>query len=212
MHSVTTNANHLRISRARTAPRLRVRRVVVFGLQVLLLFALFLALYMKALPVYERLVVAAVNAGYRAMSMPLEVRTAPRGDDLSAFVLVPGVEPQRLVTHHTPEGIFLSLIVLPSLLLATPVGIGKRLRLFLLGSALLYVVHVASVGVLFHELFLYSRQQLGPFSSWLYAMSLNSGQVGAVVLWALLAGGTWFRLSSRPSARPESVSGSQVSS
>ncbi len=195
MQRVTNNADHVRTSPAQNPSRLTVRRAVVFGLQVLLFFALFLALYMKALPSYERLVVTAVNAGYGTMAVPLEIRTAPRGDDLSAYVLAPGLEPQWLVTHHTPEGVFLSLILLPSLLMATPVGIRERLKLLLLGSALLYVVHVVSVGVLFRELFLFSRHQLGPFSSWLYAASLTSGQVGAVVVWALVAGGTWFRWS-----------------
>ncbi len=168
------------------------RRVALFALQLVPSFLVCLALYGWILPIYERLVLPAVNLVLTAVSMPLLIRRAEVGDDLSAFVLDSTAEPSWLVTMHTPEGIFLSLILAPALLLATPAPLRRRLGMLVLGLTLLYVLHVASVATMFTQLYLYSRHELGPMSSWFYALTRNSGQIGAVVIWALLTGSFWF--------------------
>ncbi len=169
------------------------RRVLTFALQLVPAFVLFLWLYDKILPAYERLVLPAVNLLLRLVSTPLLIRQAEGGDDLRAFVLGgPGQEPAWLVTMHTPEGIFLSLIVAPTLLLATPVSLRRRAVLLLLGIVLLYVVHVASIATMFTQLYLYNQSQLGSASSWFYALTQNSGQIGAAVIWLLLTASYWF--------------------
>jgi SEC-C motif-containing protein len=175
---------------ASVARRPIIRRVLLFGLPLLPLFSFFLWLYPKVFPTYSGWVLAGVNAGYRAWSVPLEVRTAP--DGLTAYVSHPDGTSQLLVTDHTPENVLLSLILLPTLLLATPIAVGKRVLLLLVGGALLYIAHVVCLGIFFHELLLLRLGQAGPLSNWLLACVLTSGQTGAIVLWALLTGGYWF--------------------
>ena len=167
-----------------------VRVVLSFGLRLVPLFALFVWLYPWLAPTYTSWVLVAVNAGYRAWAVPLAVR--PESDGLTAYVLHPDGTSQLLVTDHTPENVLLSLILLPTLLLATPIAWRRRMLLLLAGVTLLYIVHAVSLGIFFHELLQLRREQAGPFSNWLLACILTSGQTGALALWALLTGGCWF--------------------
>ncbi len=177
---------------SRHSSRLTIRRVLWFGLQLVPLFVVFLWLYPKLYPVYSGWVVAGVNAGYRAGSVPLEVRAERGGGDLSAYVSLPDGGSALLVTDHTPENVLLGLLLLPTLVLATPIALSKRVSLLLVGLALMYVLHVACVGLFFHELLRLRRGQTGPFSNWALAWILTSGQTGSLVLWTLLTGGYWF--------------------
>jgi hypothetical protein len=167
------------------------RRIATFGLLALSGVAVMVVLYPLVFPPYASAVMAAVNVGYRATSIPLELRTA-EGGDIGAWVRHPDGSTRWLVTDHDPEGIFLSLILLPPLLLATPVPLRRRATLLATGCALLFLVHAACVGFLFHELRLESLGRSGPLSSWILAAILTSGQVGAFVLWALLTALVWF--------------------
>jgi hypothetical protein len=167
-------------------------RVLLFAVQVVPLFAFFLWLYPKVIPVYESWVLAGVNAGYRAWSVPLMVRHDEAQGGLTAYISLSGGVSEPLVTDHTPETVFVGLVLLPTLLLATPIELRRRMLLLLVGLSLMYSVHALCVGFLFHELLLFRRGQTGPLSDWLLAWILTSGQVTAVVLWALLTGGHWF--------------------
>ncbi len=183
-------------------PRRTWRKVALFTVQLVPLFVLFGFLYGKILPAYERLVLPAANLGLRLFSVPLEIRQAPESDALTAFVLSAGVPPRSLVTHETPEAVFLSLILLPALLLATPVGVRSRLKLLLAGAGLLYVIHAGSLVMLFSQLWRHSEHNVDAISAWLYVVSLNSGQIGAVMVWAFLTGGYWLSIT-RPKGRIE---------
>jgi len=174
------------------ATRLTARRVLLFGLRLLPLFAFFLWLYPKLFPVYSSWVLAGVNAGYRAWSVPLEVHPEQGGGGLTAYVSLPDGGSQLLVTDHTPENVLLSLMLLPTLVLATPIELRKRMLLLLVGLALMYFMHVLCLGFFFRELLRLRLGQTGPFSNWFLAWILTSGQTGSLVLWALLTGGCWF--------------------
>jgi len=166
------------------------RRAGTFVLYIVPLFPFFLWIYPKILPLHAKMVLAVVNAGYRAFNVPLKIRLTEGAESLSAYLLPPAGE-QLLVTAHDSMGIFLGLIVLPTLLLATPVRIRKRFEILLVGFALLFVLHVGSVGILFHELYR-GHDNDNFLSSWVVLATLTSGQVGSVVLWALLTAGFWF--------------------
>jgi hypothetical protein len=167
------------------------RQVATFGLLALLGVAVMVVLYPVVFPPYAKAVMAVVNVAYRAGSVPLELRPAEEGD-LAAWVRLPGGGTRWLVTDNDPEGIFLSLILLPPLLLATPVPARRRAVLLATGCVLLFLLHAASVGLLFRALHLQSLGKAGPLSSWAMTAILTSGQVGAFVLWALLTALVWF--------------------
>jgi hypothetical protein len=173
------------------AEAITARAVASFLLWLVPLFVLFLWLYPRLAPMWARWVLLGANAGYRACSVPLELGTERGGEALASYVALPSGGSEVIVTEH-PENVFLGLILVPALLLATPIDLRGRWRLFLAGVALLYLVHVLCIAVLFYELLRLRQGHSGPFSDWLFASILMSGQIGSVVVWALLAGPYWF--------------------
>jgi SEC-C motif-containing protein len=178
--------------RGTAAPALAGRSVLLFAVQLVPLFALSVWVYSSAIPVWGAWVMGGVNASYRAWSVPLEVHSTDVSGEIHARVLLSGGRSEPLVVDRTPETVFVSLILLPSLILATPIALRRRVMLLSIGLLLLYVVHVLSIAVLFHELWLFRVGQSWALSDWLLSWCLTSGQMSTVMIWALLTGGYWF--------------------
>lgn len=98
-------------------------------------------------------------------------------------------------TYDTPdlESLFLSLALLPALLLATPVAWLRRLAILVAGMIALWIVHVASVFVL-------AGSRPCPYPNWdrlcfwLYGNVALGGQLFAVAIWAALTWSYWLGL------------------
>ena len=180
------------VIRVDPVPALARRKVLLFALQLVPLFALSVWVYLQVIPVYGAGVLAGVNASYRATSVPLEVHSTDAGGEIHARVLLQSGGTEPLVVDQTPETVFVSLILLPTLILATPIELRRRLLLLAIGLCVMYAVHVLSIAVLFHELFLFRVGRSWALSDWLLSWCLTSGQMSAVMIWALLTGGYWF--------------------
>lgn len=125
------------------------RSILHFGLVFLILFPICLWLYAEVAPLYRGGVLRVVNHFTEQREPPVHIKedadgvwhttTRPWGGllpvDLPLFQVEPG-------TLHL---LFLNLALVPALLLATPVSLGRRLSLLALGLPLVYVCHVATV-------------------------------------------------------------------
>ena len=124
------------------------RSILRFGLGFALLFPLCLWLYAEAAPLYRSGVLRVVNLFLEQREPPARIAEGEDGawrattrpwDELPVELPLFQVEPGSL---HL---LFVNLALLPALLLATPVPVGRRLRLLVLGLGLAYVCHVATV-------------------------------------------------------------------
>ncbi len=181
--------------------QLGLRSLGLFAAAAVPLYVLFLLLYDSIVSVYSRIVIVVANFGYRALEIPLSLKPAAGPGETTAFVsTTKGVA--ELVTDNTPEATYLGLILLPALLLATPIAFRKRLIALAQGLALMFVLHVACVMMLFYQLLYVRLGHDSTLSAWLLSLLLNSGQVGTVVLWTLLAGRHWFAQQGSDTPQP----------
>jgi hypothetical protein len=177
------------------------RRLLLFGLQFVPLFLLFLGLYVKLLPRYEPLVRGAANAITGRMTPPTQLQLEPPGGwRYTVFTPEQGLQGRMRWGHDTPHKILISLALLPALLLATPAPVTTRLRLVALGLPLLFGVHVLSVVGLMRGTE-HLRNAPGTFY-WLWILRgvYASGQLFAAALWLLLSWRWWFSAAGRSAA------------
>jgi hypothetical protein len=126
----------------------RAHRVAAFALGFFPPFAIAVWLYPTILPLYQRVVLGAVNAILSSLSPLAEVRAVAaerweflihRGSAVGvATYAAPGGENVGLLT-------FFHLVVLSAMLLATPLGLIQRLRLWAIGVGLMLGAHVFCV-------------------------------------------------------------------
>lgn len=175
------------------------RKGLLFGLQFLPLFLLCLWLYSKALPSYQTAVFGVANAVTERMSPPTRIEAVPDAG-WWAYRMTPAGDKERVGgwADFVAHLVFLSLALLPALLLATPAPWLDRIRLLGIGLLLLFCVHVVSIIGLVRE-----TQCLvvkpGTFHClWLLRLVYSSGQVFGAVLWALLTWRYWFPRKAPP--------------
>jgi hypothetical protein len=166
------------------------RRIGLFALQFLPLFLALSAAYAWIRPPYEKLVVASSNAllGTLTPSTRIDLQADGRWrvhldrPELTASFGI-GSEDHGLI-------LFLNLILLPPLLLATPVPLAERLRLAGVGIVLLYLMHLLTVcGCV------YVMGVLNDPGNFLFRTLPKALRLGAqgitVALWGLLAWRYW---------------------
>jgi hypothetical protein len=179
------------------------RKVLLFGVSFIPLFVLFLWLYPNALPTYERVVIAVANPCLGRLSPPLEVEVNAQGD-IDAYALMYGGQRQPIFGQsYRPQVIYVNLVLLPALLLATPVEIRRRFQWLVLGLSLLFILHVLTMIVLLQS---YQCLQRDPSSFpcfTVHGLALTSGQVMAVVAWALLTWSYWFPKATETAPLPK---------
>jgi len=169
------------------------RKVLRFALLFIPLFAVCVVVYLLVVSQYQRTVFATANVVMAQMDPPTMLHADFRHDWRSYRYPPEGgrvkVRPwSKSLTHL----VFLNLAVLPALLLATPIPWADRLRLVLIGFALMFLGHVL-VSVLLVRASYCLQQAPGTFLC-LFALrvSYTSGQVFAAVIWALLTWKYWF--------------------
>jgi hypothetical protein len=173
------------------------RKALVFGVSFLPLFAVALWLYPRVLPSWERAVLLLSGPALARFSPPLSVELDDAGG-MTAYVHQPDGARKPLFTHtYQPYVIFLSLALLPALLAATPLSLAGRLRLVLIGIALLYVVHVVTVIAVFHVSICLVRTPGHTGCTWLRGILLTSGQITGFAGWGLLTWRFWLPGQSR---------------
>ncbi len=169
------------------------RRIAVFGLLFVPSFVVFLAVYLAIFPVYDQVVVASANFVTKQFAHPTHLVVLERGG-WQAFVFIPerGQQPMRDWFAGTAHLIYLSLVTLPALLLATPVPWRKRLGWLALGLPLAFISHVLSAILLTRGTHCL-QQAPGTFSClWALRVAYTSGQLFAAAFWIPLTWRHWF--------------------
>jgi len=167
-----------------------------FALVAAPLLAVFLGLYLAAIRPYESAVVRAANVGLAAASASLRLEVDPTGRVTTTRV---GPDGARRPLSATPRvhAVFLSLALLPVLLLATPAPWPTRARWVVLAVPLLFGLHVLALLAMFRAHLVLVEQPTDLPARVAYGLAVTSGQLGAVALWALLTWRFWLgRLSS----------------
>ena len=172
-----------------------VRKIVSFGLLVVPVFLVFLALYLWIWPVYNTWVTNSANFVTKRMSPPtyLEPRRSwGAGWRGFAFTDSEGQVYLRSWSNPTAHLMYISMVMLPALLLATPAPIKTRFKLLAIAIPLLFVSHVLSVVLLTRTTYCLKAAP-GTFSClWVLRFAYSSGQFFAGIFWLLMTWRYWF--------------------
>jgi hypothetical protein len=169
--------------------KLNARKLLLFSVQFVVFFLLLLWLYPKILPLYNQFALGLANTVLSGLTPPMRVEAAP---DKSWRVHLLSGRPLFTLEADYLNLIYLNLVLLPALLLATPVCFLQRLKLLSLGLLLLLGVHAASAIAIVHSEVCqhYDPSNLG--CNWLEEVFATGGQLFSVVLWGLLTWRYWF--------------------
>jgi hypothetical protein len=181
---------------AQTTP---LRSVGVFTLTFLVLIPATLWCYTKVLPSYQATVAAGANGVLSLVGSTRTISPHEEGGWTS------DAAPRRRLVTGPPdygsqqlESLFLSLAILPALILATPLPWGRRLALLGIGTATLWAVHVAAV------IALVQTESCNHDSAVCHLIRSNvyiGGQLFALALWALLTWEFWLQRQAELSER-----------
>ena len=167
------------------------RRILLFAAQFLLVFSALATLYSRVLPVYEKLVISVANFLLANLSPLARIVLEPSGQwhaDLEHGARKWSV---GIGSSEHAGLLFLNLIILPALLLATPVRTRERIRLLGKGLTLLVGIHVLSVSACVYGLGLLEHP--GGFLGSSLPSALRLGAQGvSIALWGLLTWRYWF--------------------
>jgi hypothetical protein len=171
------------------------RKIVSFGLLVIPVFLVFLGLYLWIWPTYNELVTDTANLVTKRMSPPtyLEKRRSWGGGWKGfAFTDTEGQVFIRAWTNPTAHLMYLSMVILPALLLATPAPIKTRFKLLAIAIPLLFASHVVSVVLLMRTTFCL-KYTPGTFAClWALRFAYSSGQFFAGIFWLMMTWRYWF--------------------
>lgn len=170
------------------------RRVASFGVQFLGFLLLSILVYPWVAPLYQRAV-----AGLAAPFLGSRTRIELTDGGLRYLDRTP-LGAERETVRFDRQGLrlnTLNLVLLPSLLLATPVSWRRRLRLLGIGLALLFAVQWLSALLWAPTSRCLSRDPNDLLCSWLFYSMITGGQAYSIVIWGLLAWRHWL-----PAERP----------
>ena len=170
------------------------RRPIGFAAAFLPIATIAFWLYPHVVPAYERAAIAVANQLLRLQEPRFEIAIDRDGTWIASEVGPGGTrEPVYGVSAVDRHLLYLSLPLLPALLLATPVLARRRLTLGVSGLALLFPLHVlVQVGLVRVNLCLDADP--GSFlCTWGQANLASAGQVFTVLLWVLLTFPYWIR-------------------
>jgi hypothetical protein len=174
------------------------RKLLLFGVQFLPIFAVCVWLYPRVLPVYQRLVVATVNVGLERLEPPMRMERTDDGGWQTYERAPDGTETK----YWYRPGLYLNLMflgiaLLPALVLATPIPPLARLKLAGLGMVLLLLCYLpASFGLVLAVRCL-ARDPAAAPCLWGRTVANVWGQLISVVLWGLLTWHVWLPASRR---------------
>lgn len=171
------------------------RKVLTFSLIFLPVFLICFAIYVWIFPVYDPFVVSTANFLTNRMEPAtyIEMRDDRQGGWRAfSFSSNEGLEFMRSWTHPAAHLIYLSIVTLPALLLATPAPFKTRLRLLAISLPLMFIGHVLSVIILMRTTHCLI-QAPGTFTClWFMRLAYSSGQLLAGTFWVVLTWRYWF--------------------
>jgi hypothetical protein len=138
--------------------------------------------YALMLPYYELLLASFANAVFEAVSSPLNISI---GAD--AHVIVWRVAEAGIQERYDPNVLFLNLVILPPLLLASPGKLVHRVRALAVSGPFLVALDLMLFLVLLRTRLCLSGDPDGSLCVWGWGLLMTSGQVTAVLAWALLS-------------------------
>ena len=168
------------------------RSVGTFALTFLLLIPATLWCYEQVLPGYQRSIASAANGLFALSGSTRQIREHAAGGWTSAEARpYPFAAGPPSYVNEQLESLFLSLAILPALILATPLPWRRRLALLGIGLATLWVVHgVAAFALVQTE----TCAQSSALCHWMRGNVIIGGQLFALGLWALLTWDFWLQL------------------
>jgi|GEM_PF-2437072 len=172
------------------------RKILFFGIQFCLFFLVCLLLYPKILPGYQEIVFYMVEPllQYLTPNKYIHIVTdAKVGWRIDVFEPEIGKKWFFGIDNQQLSMIYMNLVLVPAIFLATPVGIKKRLHLFCRGVSLLLIVHVLSVTAFVYVWStFYPIPEKHQLCQHIIALFSPGGQVFAVVIWCSLTWKHWF--------------------
>lgn len=190
---------------------LHVRKVLVFGLQFVVLLLPLLCVYPRILEPYQAAVFDVGNLFLRGLYPRLSIHAEPDG---LWRVNVDESRPQptwffTMGGRQFSQLVFLNAVLLPALLLATPAKLGVRVSLLGWGLIILFIVHVASVTACIYALARLCKEGSSLFCVNLSGILSPGGELSALAIWTFLTWHHWFpsRTSPHPDRRPKGIRG-----
>ena len=174
-----------------------IRKILVFGLQFVPLFLVFMWLYLLVLPFYQPVAIGTANAVTERMSPPTRIESTATLR-MKSFVFSPEKGNRFMMSWGSTSThlVFLSLALVPALLLATPAPIRTRFRLLGVGLPLVFVGHVLALIVMTRGIY-GLREAPGTFYwLWIVRIAYTSGQVVSATVVVLLTWRYWVPRSS----------------
>lgn len=172
--------------------RLSRRRALRFALLLTPLFVGFLALYPWVIRAYHPAVIGAANLILSRMDPPLRIEIEKSGQWLALDI-------DRGYTRYfwgwqawVKHLYFLSVALLPALLLATPAPLAQRLRLLAIAIPLQFGVHVLAIAGMMRAQYCIVLDPSDLFCHVELRIFHTSGQLFGAALWALLTWRYWF--------------------
>lgn len=178
-------------------------RILKFALSFIPLFAIFFMAYITLADYYEPFAVGSANLVTRHLDPPTHLKIKEDGG-WSGYVFKPEHGIQRLKSWKitTRHLILLSLVSVPSLLLATPAAWRVRFRWFLISIPLIYLGHVLAAVVLTRGHYCLTQTPGTLVCAWAKTFAVTSGQMMAGVLWFGLTWRFWFERKDASVANP----------
>ncbi len=159
-----------------------IRKILIFGLEFVPLFVACIWLYLLILPFYQPVAMGTANVVTERMSPP--TRLEGEISRMNSFVFTPEDGSRFMKSWGSTSGhlVFLSLALVPALLLATPAPIRTRFRLLGLGLPLVFLGHVLALIAMTRGIYAL-RQAPGTFYwLWILRIAYTSGQVVAATV------------------------------
>lgn len=179
-------------------------RVLRFVLGFFPLFAIFLVVYLMFVHYYEPIVVASANLVTRHLDPATYLKTLENGN-WGGYVIDPvdGLRRIRTWDPATRQVILLSLVSVPSLILATPAPWRRRFRWLLIATPMIYMGHVLSAVVLTRGQYCLNQDPGNWLCNWTKTFAVTSGQMMAGLLWFGLTWRFWFEGAKSDVARSD---------
>lgn len=168
------------------------RKILLFIVQFIPIFALSLWLYPRVLPAVQWVVVPAVDIGLHQLDPPMRMELTDDGGWQTYQINPDGSE----FRYWYRPGLYLNLMflgvaLLPALLLATPVKLTDRLRLTGIGIVLLVLLYIPAGYMLVLSVRCLVNDPGSALCMWTKTTANIYGQLISIAVWALLSWHVW---------------------
>ena len=161
---------------------LTVRRLCACGVWAIASLPLSAACYVLVLPYYERVLTFLANVLLKSVSPRLTVAV---NHDAQLVVSTTSALGVGVLDRYDPHVVFLNLVILPALVLASPVGLARRIKVIAATMPVLLFVDVMMFFGMVQTRTLLAGDPYNGIYAWMWGTVMAGGQVTAVLAWAL---------------------------